>query len=230
MTISKAHSDPQYEADLNELHRKVLSMGGITEQQITHATRAYEGRDDDLARHTIATDDELDQMDEDIHDLCLRIIALHQPAAGDLRLITAAQSITADLERIGDIVVNICERVLELNRETAVETAVDLPRMAGIAEGMVRRSLDAYDRCDIELALAVCRDDDVIDKANERFFRNLLQSMEQQPETITRSLRQMFIAKYVERIADHATNIASMVVFMTTGQSIRHLDKIPKQL
>lgn len=230
MTITKAHSDPQYEADLNELRRRVLAMGGLTEQQITHATRAFESRDDDLARHTIATDDQLDHMDEQIHDLCLRIIALHQPAAGDLRLITAAQSITADLERIGDIVVNICERVLELNRETEVETAVDIPRMAGIAESMVRRSLDAYDRGDIELALAVCRDDDVIDKANERFFRNLLSSMEQHPDTITRSLRQMFIAKYFERIADHATNVASMVVFMATGKSIRHLDQIPKKL
>lgn len=230
MTITKAHSDPQYEADLNELRRRVLAMGGLTEQQITHATRAYEARDDDAARHTIATDDELDQMDEEIHDLCLRIIALHQPAAGDLRLITAAQSITADLERIGDIVVNICERVLELNRESTVDASVDLPHMAGIAEGMVRRSLDAYDRCDVELALAVCREDDVIDKANERFFRNLLSSMEQHPEMITRSLRQMFIAKYFERIADHATNIASMVVFMATGKSIRHLEQIPKQI
>lgn len=230
MAITKVHTDPQYEADLRDLHGKVLALGGVIERQIANATRAFDRRDDDLARKTIAADDESDRLDEEIHELCLRILALHQPAAGDLRLITTTQSITADLERIGDIVVNICERVLELNREAVVEYAVDLPKMADIAEGMVRQSLDAYDRGDVELALHVCREDDVIDKANETFFRNLLSSMVRHPETISRCLRAMFIAKSVERIADHATNIASMVVFMVTGKSIRHHDKVPKEV
>lgn len=222
MGISKAHTDPQFEADLRDLHARVLALGGVTERQIANATRAFDRRDDELARRTIDADDESDRLDEEIHELCLKILALHQPTAGDLRLITTTQSITADLERIGDIVVNICERVLELNREAAVEYAVDLPKMADIAEGMVRQSLDAYDRRDVELALAVCREDDVIDAANEAFFRNLLSSMVRHPETISRCLRTMFIAKSVERIADHATNIASMVVFMVTGKSMRH--------
>jgi len=229
MGISKAHTDPQFEADLRELHGKVLALGGVIERQIANATRAFDRRDDDLARRTIDGDDESDRLDEEIHELCLKILALHQPTAGDLRLITTTQSITADLERIGDIVVNICERVLELNREAIVEYAIDLPKMADIAEGMVRQSLDAYDRCDIELALSVCREDDIIDAANETFFRNLLSSMVQQPEMISRCLRAMFIAKSVERIADHATNIASMVVFMVTGKSMRHQGKILRE-
>ena len=230
MPISKVHTDPQYEADLRDLHGKVLALGGVIERQIANATRAFDRRDDELARKTIAADDESDRIDEEIHELCLRILALHQPAAGDLRLITTTQSITADLERIGDIVVNICERVLELNREAVVEFAIDLPKMADIAEGMVRQSLDAYDRGDVELALSVCREDDIIDRANETFFRNLLSSMVHHPETISRCLRAMFIAKSVERIADHATNIASMVIFMVTGKSIRHHDKVPKEV
>jgi phosphate transport system protein len=230
MGISKAHTDPQFEADLRDLHGKVLALGGVIERQIANATRAFDRRDDDLARRTIDADDESDRLDEEIHELCLKILALHQPTAGDLRLITTTQSITADLERIGDIVVNICERVLELNREAIVEYAVDLPKMADIAEGMVRQSLDAYDRRDIELALSVCREDDIIDAANETFFRNLLSSMVQQPEMISRCLRAMFIAKSVERIADHATNIASMVVFMVTGKSMRHQGKVPREV
>ena len=230
MAVNRAHTDPQYEAELSDLHRRVLALGGVIERQILNAMRAFDRRDDDLARATIAADDQSDRMDEEIHDLCLRILALHQPAAGDLRLITTTQSITADLERIGDIVVNICERILELNREAVVETAIDLPKMADVAEAMVRRSIDAYDRGDVDLALEVCREDDEIDKANERFFRNLLSSMVQQPEAIGRCLRAMFIAKSIERIADHATNIAGMVVFMVTGKSIRHLDKVPRKI
>jgi len=230
MPTARAHTDPQYEADLRDLHSRVLALGGLIERQIANATRAFERRDDELAKSTIAADDEPDRMDEEIHDLCLRILALHQPTAGDLRLITTTQRITADLERIGDIVVNICKRVLELNREATVEYAIDLPRMTDIAEGMVRQSLDAYDRGDVSLALTVCREDDIIDKANEQFFSNLLSSMLKNPESISRCLRAMFIAKSVERIGDHATNIASMVVFMVTGKSIRHLDKIPKEV
>ena len=230
MVLQRAHTDPQYEAELADLHKRVLALGGVIERQILNAMRAFDRRDDELARATIAADEQSDRMDEEIHDLCLRILALHQPAAGDLRLITTTQSITADLERIGDIVVNICERILELNREAVVETAIDLPKMADVAEAMVRRSIDAYDRGDVDLALEVCREDDEIDKANERFFRNLLSSMVEQPEAIGRCLRAMFIAKSVERIADHATNIAGMVVFMVTGKSIRHLDKVPKKI
>ncbi len=230
MVLQRAHTDPQYEAELADLHKRVLALGGVIERQILNAMGASDRRADELARATIAADEQSDRMDEEIHDLCLRILALHQPAAGDLRLITTTQSITADLERIGDIVVNICERILELNREAVVETAIDLPKMADVAEAMVRRSIDAYDRGDVDLALEVCREDDEIDKANERFFRNLLSSMVEQPEAIGRCLRAMFIAKSVERIADHATNIAGMVVFMVTGKSIRHLDKVPKKI
>ncbi len=224
----RVHTDQHYEAELAGLHGRVLALGGHIERQISQAKRAYEDRDDDLARSTIRDDDIADRMDEEIHDLCLRLLALHQPAASDLRFITTTQSITADLERIGDIVVNICERVLELNAEGRIDSPVDLPRMADVAEGMVRRSLDAYDREDVDLAMAVCRDDDEIDSANEQFFRNLLEAMVQHPEYIARCLRAMFIAKSVERIADHATNIAQMVIFMVTGKSVRHHGKLPE--
>jgi phosphate transport system protein len=157
----------------------------------------------------------------------LRLLALHQPTARDLRLITTGLKITTDLERIGDMAVNMCERALELNQEAQLKPFIDIPRMAEVAQTMLRQSLDAFVREDVELALKVCRDDDIIDHLNDQLFRELLSYMMEDPQTITRALRLLFIGKYLERIADHATNIAEMVVFMVKGKSIRHLDQVP---
>jgi len=221
------HTDRHYEEGLEELHLKVLEMGGFVEKQIINAITALINRDDELARLTIDRDHTANRMDVEIDELCLRLLALHQPAAKDLRLITTALKITTDLERIGDMAVNLSERALELNPEPQLKPFIDLPRMAEVAETMLRESLNAFVREDVDLALKVCRDDDVIDDLTAQLFRELLSYMAEDPATITRGIRLIFIAKYLERIADHATNIAEMVVFMVKGKSIRHLDTVP---
>jgi phosphate transport system protein len=224
---TRAHTDPHYEAELKELHLKILEMGGFVEKQIANAMIALTHRDDEMARLTIERDHTANRMDVEVDDLCLRLLALHQPAAKDLRLITTALKITTDLERIGDMAVNLCERVLELNQEPQLKPFIDIPRMAEVAQTMLRESLNAFVREDVDLALKVCRDDDIIDGITGQLFRELLGYMVEDPKTITRSIRLLFIAKYLERIADHATNIAEMVVFMAKGKSIRHLDEVP---
>ena len=223
----RAHTDRHYDEELKELHEKVLEMGGFVEKQIAHATAALIERDDDLARLTIERDHTVNRMDVEIDELCLRLLALHQPAAKDLRLITTALKITTDLERIGDMAVNLCERAQELNQEAQLKPFIDIPRMVDIGRAMLRESLDAFVREDVPLALKVCRDDDSIDALTAQLFRELLSYMIEDPKTVSRAIRLLFIAKYVERIADHATNIAEMVVFMVKGKSIRHLDHVP---
>jgi phosphate transport system protein len=224
---ARLHTDRHYEAELKELHLKILEMGGFVEKQIATAMTALIDRDDDQARLTIDRDHTANRMDVEIDDLCLRLLALHQPAAKDLRLITTALKITTDLERIGDMAVNMCERALELSQEPQLKPFIDLPRMVDVAQAMLRESLNAFVHEDVELALKVCRDDDIIDGLNSQLFRELLSYMIEDPHTITRAIRLLFIAKYIERIADHATNIAEMVVFMVKGKSIRHLDQVP---
>jgi phosphate transport system protein len=230
MEGDRLHTDRHYEAELKDLQLKVLEMAGYVEKQIVNGTAALVDRDDGLARLTIEHDHAVNRMDVEIDDLCLRLLALHQPAAKDLRLITTALKITTDLERIGDMAVNCCERALELNQEPQLKPFIDIPRMAEVAQRMLRESLDAFVREDVALALKVCRDDDIIDGLNGQLFRELLSYMVEEPKTVTRAIRLLFIAKYIERIADHATNIAEMVVFMVKGKSIRHMDQVPQSL
>lgn len=230
MAIAREHTDQHYESELRELHLKLLEMGGFVEKQIANAITSLVQRDDDLARLTIERDHAANRMDVEIDELCLRLLALHQPAARDLRLITTALKITTDLERIGDMAVNICERVLELNQEPQLKPMIDIPRMAEIAAVMLRESLDAFVHGDVDLALKVCRDDDMIDDLTTQLFRELLSYMAEDPHTISRGIRLIFIAKYLERIADHATNIAEMVVFMVKGKSIRHMGDVPPSI
>ncbi len=224
---ARSHTDHHYEAELKELHLKILEMGGFVEKQIAAAMQALLNRDDALAQLTIERDHTANRMDVEIDELCLRLLALHQPAAKDLRLITTGLKITTDLERIGDMAVNMSERALELNQEAQLKPFIDIPRMVDTARTMLRNSLDAFVREDVDLALAVCREDDVIDELTSQLFRELLSFMVETPTSTSRAIRLLFIAKYIERIADHATNIAEMVVFMVKGKSIRHLDQVP---
>jgi phosphate transport system protein len=223
----RQHTDRHYDAELKELHLKILEMGGMVEKQIENAIAGLVGRDDASCRATIERDGAVNRMDVEIDDLCIRLLALHQPAAKDLRLITTGLKITTDLERIGDIAVNICERALELNQEVQLKPFIDIPRMAQVAQTMLRQSLDAFVHENVDLALDVCRNDDMIDQLTEQLFRELISYMVEAPQTTTRAIRLLFIAKYLERIADHATNIAEMVVFTVKGKSIRHLDQVP---
>jgi phosphate transport system protein len=224
---ARSHTDRHYDAELKGLHVKILEMGGLVEKQIADAVAALISRDDEQARQIIERDQVVNRMDVDIDDLCIRLLALHQPAASDLRLITTGLKITTDLERIGDMAVNMCERILELNREPQLKPLIDLPRMAEVAQHMLRESLDSFVREDVELALAVCREDDIIDDLNSQLFRELLSYMAENPQTTSRAIRLLFIGKYLERIGDHATNIAEMVVFMVRGKSIRHMGQVP---
>jgi phosphate transport system protein len=227
MADAREHTDQRYESELRELHLKILEMGGFVEKQIANAIVGLVQRDDDVARLTIDRDHAVNRMDVDIDEQCLMLLALHQPAGRDLRLITTALKVTTDLERIGDMAVNISERALELNQEPQLKPLIDIPRMAEVSAQMLRESLDAFVRGDVDLALKVCRDDDDIDDLTNQLFRELLSYMAEDPHTISRGIRLLFIAKYLERIADHATNIAEMVVFMVKGKSIRHMDDIP---
>jgi phosphate transport system protein len=221
------HTDRQYEEELSDLRQNILTMGGLVEKQISKAIDALVNRDRALAETTIEKDAEVNALDVAIDDLCLKLLALRQPAGRDLRFITTALKITTDLERIGDRAVSISERAIELGNEPPLKPYIDIPRMAEISLAMLRSSLDSFVREDPELALSVCRSDDEVDKLNGQIFRELLSYMIEDPATITRAMRILFVSKYLERIADHATNIAEMVVFMVKGQSIRHASVPP---
>ncbi len=205
-------------------------MGGLVEEQVGQAVRALIQRDEALARAVIERDHTVDRFDVEIDDLSLKLLALHQPAARDLRLITTALKITTDLERVGDMATHIAERAVELVAEVPIKPYIDIPRMADVARDMLRRSLDAFVREDTELALDVCLSDDAIDQLHEQLFRELLSYMVENPATVSRAMRLLFVSKYLERVGDHATNIAEMVIFMVKGRSIRHLDKVPREL
>ena len=224
------HTDRTYESDLAHLRTAVLEMGGLVEEQIVHAVRALIERDVTLAHRTVDRDHSVNRIDVEIDDLSIKLLALHQPAARDLRLITTALKITTDLERIGDLASHIAERAAELADEEPVKPYIDLPRMADLARDMVHKSLDAFVAEDEQLALEVCTADDTIDKLHEQLFRELLSFMMEDPTKISRAMRLIFVSKNLERIGDHATNIAEMVIFLVRGQSIRHLDKRPREL
>jgi len=227
---AKPHIDRHFEAELRDLRRLVLEMGGLVETQIADAIDALVARDSEAAERIIERDRAVNQMDVEIDDTCLRLLALHQPTARDLRFITTALKINADLERAGDMAQNICERVIELNQEPQLKPFIDIPRMATLTQEMLRDCLNAFVREDVDLALRVVRSDEAVDDLLEQVFRELISFMAENPATITRALRIIFISKYLERVADHATNIAEMVVFMVKGKSIRHLDEPPPTL
>jgi phosphate transport system protein len=154
--------------------------------------------------------------------MAIRLLALRQPMAKDLRFIVKGTKIVTDLERMGDLAVNICERALELNKEPLLKPYIDLPRMAEKAQHMLKEALDAFVREDAEIALKVCQDDQLIDDLNNQIFRELLTFMLEDPRTISRAIRISFISKYIERIGDHATNIAEDVIYMVKAKDIRH--------
>jgi len=221
------HTDRHFEDELQTLQQLLLRMGGLVEQQIARAIESLVERDSDLARDVIERDREVNHLDILIDEECLKVIALHQPAAGDLRLVTTALKINTDLERIGDMAVNICERALELNEEPTLKPYIDIPRMAKEAQAMVRTSLDSFVHRNTQAAVQVIDQDDVVDALAHQVYRELLSYMAEDPKTISRATKILLISKYLERIADHATNIAEMVVFMVDGKMIRHATSLP---
>lgn len=219
---TRQHSSREFEAELQSLKNALLGMGGRVEALLGDAVTALVERDSDLARRTIAADRDIDRSEMEIDELTLKILALRQPVGSDLRFLATALKIVTDLERVGDLCVNMCERVLELNTEPQLKPYIDLPRMATRVSGILRTSLDAYVTGSVEKAQDVLAGEQAIDDLNVQIFRELVSYMVEDPRTITRAMRLIFIAKYLERISDHATNIAEQVIFMVKGSDVRH--------
>jgi phosphate transport system protein len=220
--VTAIHTDREYETELRSLREQLLLMGASVEEMISNRVKALVERDSDLARRMIELDNAVDRLEVETDDLCLRILARRQPVASDLRLITIAMKMVTDLERMGDLGVNICERVLELNEEPALKPYLDLPKMAEVVQGSVRDALDAFVRRDAERAQQVIDRDETVDLYYEQIFRELLTYMMEDPRNIFRATRVQSIAKYLERIGDHSTNLAEMVIFMVKGKDVRH--------
>ncbi|HSL51898.1 MAG TPA: phosphate signaling complex protein PhoU [Candidatus Deferrimicrobiaceae bacterium] len=211
-----------FHEELEGLKQTLLAMGGLVEDQIRRAMRALLERDDVIAQEVIDRDRQVNTYDVEVDEQCVNLLALHQPAAGDLRFITTAMKIVTDLERIGDQAVNIAQRALELNREPQLKPYIDLPRMADRAQRMVKESLDAFVAGDTALARQVCAEDAEVDALKEQIFRELLTFMMEDPRTVSRAIRVILISRFLERVADHATNIAEMVIYLVEGKMVRH--------
>ncbi len=211
-----------FHEELEALKQTLLAMGGLVEDQIRRVMKALLERDDAMAQEVIERDRQVNTYDVEVDEQCVSLLALYQPAAGDLRFITTAMKIVTDLERIGDQAVNIAQRVLELNREPQLKPYIDLPRMAEQAQRMVKESLDAFVARDTALARQVCGEDSEVDLLKEQIFRELLTFMMEDPRTIPRAIRLILISRFIERVADHATNIGEMVVYLVEGKMVRH--------
>jgi len=211
-----------FDEELADLKTHLLRMAGLAEDQIDKALTALVTRDSALAALVIKRDHEVNALDVEIDEESIRLLALHQPAARDLRLVTTAMKIATELERISDLAENVSERVIELNEEPQLKPYIDIPLMGKLARTMVKESIDAFVKDDAQLARKVLTDDDYVDDLMEQVFRELLSFMLEDARTITRAIRLSFIAKYLERIADHATNIAELVVYLVEGKIIRH--------
>ena len=211
-----------FDEELADLKSKLLRMAGLAEDQIDKALTALVTRDSALAREVIERDRQVNTLDVEIDEECIRLLALHQPAARDLRLVTTAMKISTELERISDLAENISERAIELNEEPQLKPYIDIPMMGKMARAMVKESIDGFVKDDSTIARKVLTNDDFVDDLMEQIFRELLSFMIEDTRTITRAIRLSFIAKYLERIADHATNIAELVVYLVEGKIIRH--------
>ncbi len=213
-----------FDDELRNLNAKALKLSSMVEASIRRSVRSLVQRDSDLAREVIKNDHKINALDVEIDEECIRLIALRQPKAGDLRFITTVMKIVTDLERIGDLAEDISERAIELNEEPPLKPYIDIPRMAEIAEGMLRDSLESLIKKDTKLAIDVIKRDDEVDSLNLQVFNELLFFMIQDPTNVSRATRITYVSKYLERIADHATNIAEMVIYMVEGKIIRHME------
>ncbi len=216
-----------FEEDFDRIKSKILMMGSLVEDQIRNALTALVERDEALARQVIENDHNVNTFDVEIDEMALDALVRYQPVAKDLRFVTTAMKISTELERMSDLAENICERAIELNEEPQLKPYIDIPHMAERARIMVKESLDAFVKMDSALARKVIHDDDFVDNLTEQLFRELLSFMMENPKTISRAIRLSFIAKYIERLGDHATNVAELVVYLVEGKIIRHT--IPPQ-
>jgi len=213
-----------FDEELNALKEKILKLGCMVENAIRDSVKALVERDSELAKEVIKRDYLINALEVGIDEECIRLIALRQPMARDLRFITTTMKITTDLERMGDLAENIAERAIELNEEPQLKPFVNIPKMAEIAQSMVRDALDSFVTGCSRLPYEVIKRDDEVDDLTVRNFEELLSFMIQDPKIISLAVKRTYIAKYLERIADHATNIAEMVIYMCKGKIIRHME------
>ncbi|RKH44452.1 phosphate signaling complex protein PhoU [Corallococcus llansteffanensis] len=220
--MAAIHTDKAFEQDLRNLREKLLAMGAKVEALVAQSVRALTDRDSALAEKVVGADREVNRLEVDIDDLCRRILALRQPAASDLRLITTALKIVTDLERIGDLAVNIAERSMDLNQVPPLAPYVDTPKLADLAQQQVKKALDAFVSGDAAKAEEVLKGDDLLDALFLKIFNELLAYMMEDSRNIRRATALMFIAKHLERVGDHALNVAEMVIYMVRGKDVRH--------
>lgn len=211
-----------FDEELKSLKEKLLEMASRAEEQIVLAVRALKERQENLACEVLEREAAINRLDIEVDEMAMKLLALRQPMATDLRFITSAMSIGTDLERIGDLAVNIAERALDLLKHPQLKPLIDIPRMAELAQAMVRDALNAFVNGDDKLAKDVCERDDQVDELNDQIFRELLTYMMQDPGTITRAVDLILVGRHLERIADHATNIGEDVIYMVKGRTIKH--------
>jgi phosphate transport system protein len=211
-----------FDEELKLLKQKLLDMASRAEEQIGLAVRGLKDRKQEMACEVLEKEEAINRLDIEIDDMAMRLLALRQPMATDLRFITSAMKIGSDLERIGDLAVNIAERTLELLKFPQLKPLIDIPRMAEMAQEMVRDALNAFINGDADLAKNVCQRDDQVDQLNNQIFRELLTFMMADATTIPRAVDLILVGRHLERIADHATNIGEDVIYMVKGKTIKH--------
>lgn len=218
----KTHTDRQYEAELQRVRELLAAMGGRVERMVHDALGALQAHDRDLAQAVIAADREVNDLEVEVDEACLRNLALRQPTASDLRFLAAALKVVTDIERMGDLAVNVAERVIELCESPPLKPYIDLPRMGRIGGEMLSEALDAFARGDADLARSVIARDNVVDAYYVQVLRELLTYMIEDPRNIPRAVGLLNIAKALERLGDHATNVAEQAVFLVEGRDVRH--------
>ncbi len=218
----KAHTDKTYDAQLDDLRNKLLTLGGKVENEIREGVKALIERDSKLAEHVVGADREVNRLEVEIDEACRRLLALRQPAASDLRLITTALKIVVDLERIGDLAVNVAERALQLNESPPLPPVHGVPELADKCQAQLRAALDAFVEASAEKAEQVIRDDALVDALYHKLFHEMIDLMLEDSKNIRRAIHLTFVAKHLERLADHATNVAEMVIYMVRGTDVRH--------
>jgi phosphate transport system protein len=211
-----------FQEELDQLKMRLLEMGGAAEEHVRLAIRGLVDRDSDLIERVLVSDERINSLHIEIDSRCFTLLALHQPMAADLRTIVAAVKINTDLERVGDLAVNIAEAARRYATHPPVKKLIDIPRMASIAQEMLRDALDAFVRRDVALAQDVLNEDDRLDSLKTQIFRELLTYMLQDPSTIEPALDLILVSRHLERIGDHATNIAEDVIFIVSAKDVRH--------
>lgn len=209
-----------FEEELLELHNEILRMGGIVEEQIYNSIEALVRQDESIAQDVIKNDDIIDEFDKNIENTCIRLIAKQSPLAADLRTVFIASKIATDLERMGDHAVDIAKITKKLKNEVYVKKIIDIPRMADLVKSMIKRSLDAYVENDIKKAYEVCKADDDIDDLYKQVFGEFFVFMTKDPKQINQITQFLFVCKYLERIADHVTNICESTIYVITGEQV----------